>query len=446
MLHADVSDALAARARRSSTGSRDAGRGRRPPARPRTAARSGPTPSLNERSVSSLRRSPMWWPTQARLPLARQNVFFSSAPQASSVARRRRAAPAPRARSRASGAAAAGCPPTARTTESSVRVLDRAVVDEEVVGDAAPGARARRRRGRRSARRRRCRWSSPASWPASREQQVVQRRVGQHHAELGAARRDRRRHGARRRAAAPARSGARARTAGVSASPELDERRGRLDVGRHQRERPVLAVLARAQPRHRGLVVGAAGEVVAAEALDRDDRAVEQQRRGRDASRRRPTASPSRTAGPQSGQALGCAWKRRSPGSSYSAWQRCAHGEAGHRRQRPVVGHAAHDREARAAVGAVDERVAIAAVGGVEELGQAVVAGRGVGRRPARPRSPPAGLSRIRNPRSPVGRQRRPRHRLDRRQRRRLGRQPRDEPRRPRRGRPRPRAARRARR
>ncbi len=34
-----------------------------------------------------------------------------------------------------------------------------------------------------------------------------------------------------------------------------------------------------------------------------------------------PSAPTSRTCGPQSGQALGCAWKRRSAGSSYSARQ-----------------------------------------------------------------------------------------------------------------------------
>ena len=72
--------------------------------------------------------------------------------------------------------------------------------------------------------------------------------------------------------------------------------------------------------------------------------------------RRRRIDEPQR--GPQSGQAFGWAWKRRSSGSSYSARQRVAHREAGHRRQRPVVGHAAHDREPRAAVRAVDERVA----------------------------------------------------------------------------------------
>ena len=37
-------------------------------------------------------------------------------------------------------------------------------------------------------------------------------------------------------------------------------------------------------------------------------------------SRTRPRAVTSLSDGPQSGQALGWAWKRRSPGSSYSAW------------------------------------------------------------------------------------------------------------------------------
>ncbi len=40
-------------------------------------------PSVNERSVSAFSRSPMWCETKACRPRARQNVFFSSAPQAS---------------------------------------------------------------------------------------------------------------------------------------------------------------------------------------------------------------------------------------------------------------------------------------------------------------------------------------------------------------------------
>ena len=68
-----------------------------------------------------------------------------------------------------------------------------------------------------------------------------------------------------------------------------------------------------------GLVVGAAGEVVAAEALDRDDRAAASAARPRD--RRRRRGARERARGPQAGHALGWAWKRRSRGSSYSARQ-----------------------------------------------------------------------------------------------------------------------------
>ncbi len=39
-------------------------------------------PSVNERRVSAFSRSPMWCETKAWRSLARQNVFFSSAPQA----------------------------------------------------------------------------------------------------------------------------------------------------------------------------------------------------------------------------------------------------------------------------------------------------------------------------------------------------------------------------
>ena len=108
-------------ARRWSTGSRGAGRGRRPPASTAKSRSKWATPSVKERSVSSLRRSPMWWPTHARAPLATQNVLLSSAPQASSPGAATGSASAsgtwPRERRSISGR-----PPTARTTESSVRV------------------------------------------------------------------------------------------------------------------------------------------------------------------------------------------------------------------------------------------------------------------------------------------------------------------------------------
>ena len=49
-------------------------------------------PSVNDCSVSAFSRSPMCGDTNARSPSARQNVLFSSAPQASTGRRQRRRA------------------------------------------------------------------------------------------------------------------------------------------------------------------------------------------------------------------------------------------------------------------------------------------------------------------------------------------------------------------
>ena len=136
------------------------------------------------------------------------------------------------------------------------------------------------------------------------QQQVVQRRVGEHHAEVVRARRDRRRDA--RVGAARRDHDRRARRAGRSSAST--SARG---IARHQRERAVLAVLAGAQAGDGGLVVGAAREVEPADALDRDDPA---RRAGR-----RPPRRSRVTRGPHAGQAFGWAWKRRSRGSSYSA-------------------------------------------------------------------------------------------------------------------------------
>ena len=104
------------------------------------------------------------------------------------------------------------------------------------------------------------------------------------------------------------------------------------------------------------LVGGQAGEVVAAEALDRDDAPPAARQRGGDRVGAPPARRPSRRQprrGPQSGQAFGCAWKRRSAGSSVLGLAGRAHREARHRGERAVVRHAADDREPRAAVRAV---------------------------------------------------------------------------------------------
>jgi hypothetical protein len=170
----------------------------------------------------------MWWPGHARVPLATQKVLLSSAPQASRPGAATGSASAsgtcPRERRSISGA-----PATARTTESSVRVRIGRSCDEDVVGDArealarvvvAVGDRlvgdvaARHHERRRGVGR----------------QQVVQRRVGQHHAELGAARGDRRRDG---RVGAPRREHDRAlaareqRASASRARPASAPRRGR---------------------------------------------------------------------------------------------------------------------------------------------------------------------------------------------------------------------------
>ena len=148
-------------------------------------------------------------------------------------------------------------------------------------------------------------------------------------------------------------------------------------------------------------VAGVAGEVEAAQALDGDDAAVAQQRqRGGDRiAGDRPARAhrPARSAGPHTGQALGSAWKRRSQRIGVLAQARRALRERRHAGLRAVVGQGAGQRVARAALGAVDEGVAVAAVGRVEQLGQAVVAGGGVGRdRWSSPR--PSGWRRMRKP------------------------------------------------
>ena len=204
----------------------------------------------------------MWWPTQAREPLARQKVFLSSAPHASTGDVR----PAAGCRRDVAARAAHDQRPAAAGERAHDRVvgarLDRAVVQQEEVGDRRRAARARRRRGRRSARRRRCRSSSPACTPASASSSMVQRRVGQHHPELGRERATEAATGAPGRRG-PARSGARGRCeqaclVGRRGSTSCGRRRGRSPSARTACPR---GACARAQRGNRGLVVGAAGEV-----------------------------------------------------------------------------------------------------------------------------------------------------------------------------------------
>ena len=362
----------------------------------------------------------MWWPTHARAPLATQNVLLSSAPHASSGRavghrQRQRVGHEP-----ARAAQQQRAPARDRAQHRVVRArVDRAVVEEHEVGDARePRERVvvlvRDRLVGDVAARHHQRLAGVG------EQQVVQRRVGQQHAEVGRARRDR---GGDRRVGPARREHDRAVAAGQQRRllvGQRDERARRGDVAHHHRERLVLAVLARPQRRDRRLARRQAGEVVAADALDRDDGALAQRRDRRaqrlvavEVARQQPQRRPALRARVRLGV--------EAPVGRVLVLGRAARAqlEAGHRRERPVVGDAAHDREARAAVRAVDERVAVAAVGGVEQLAQAVVARRGVGRderlRLAAVRAgedAEAALARRRDVARP--------HRLDRRQRRRL--------------------------
>ena len=115
--------------------------------------------------------------------------------------------------------------------------------------------------------------------------------------------------------------------------------------------------------------------------------------------RRRPS---NHRRGPHAAHATGCAWNRRSAGSSYCAAHTAHSAKLAHRRVRPVVREPQGDREPGSAVGAVDERIAVATVGGIEELD----AGSRHTRRHRATRtcgpSTPAGLSTMRKPRSPT--------------------------------------------
>ena len=204
--------------------------------------------------------------------------------------------------------------------------------------------------GRRSARRRGCPRSSPGSRgrrrrPAS-QQQRVHRRVRQQHAEVGVARARPPSASRVAGAVAPGEQHDRAPGAGeqrrlgvVDRRPARGRRRGRATItanGLSPRR------LRRRSSATAAAFAGVAGQVVAAEALDGDDRAGGQQPPGpRAAPRRRGARSaPGRTSSSR-GRSRG----RRSagrgsggrPGRRTPPAQPAHIGEAGHRRRRPVV-------------------------------------------------------------------------------------------------------------
>ncbi len=264
----------------------------------------------------------MWWPTQARDPRATQNVFFSSAPHASSgrsagTGRRSASGTKPRERRTVSRRG-----PAARSTESSTRVSigrscgrnrsampasrSRASASSNAIGssDTLPLVITR----------------SPPAPASSRWWSGVYGSITPRSGERGATASATRASG-RRRAIRIGRS--RPSSTRSSSSVSSTSRRAvSIDAdisangrsSRCLRERSRATAVARRRP-------GMRGGSRRGPSPPRSRR-----RRGRrHATRKRVIARgtrPSRSVGPQSGHAFGCAWKRRSSGSRYSARQR----------------------------------------------------------------------------------------------------------------------------
>jgi hypothetical protein len=251
--------------------------------------------------------------------------------------------------------------------------LDRAVVDEEGVRD--PGQPLQRvfvTVGDRLIR------NVPAGHHEGladhAEQEMVKRRVRQHHAELRRAGRHRLRDGdvhAARREDDRSRGRFEERSGLLL---ELHELLHGVKVTGHQRERLVLTMLSGAHRRDRALLVGEAGQVIAADPLEGEDAPAGQ--RARRALQRIAAGfiAEQRHLRAADGTCVRLGVEAAIERVLVLAPAFAAHLEVGHRRERPVVWDTANDREARAAVGAVDERVAKTAVRRVEQLAKAVCA------------------------------------------------------------------------
>ena len=163
---------------------------------------------------------------------------------------------------------------------------------------------------------------STSGTPASREQQVVQRRVREHHAELARAGRHR---GRDARVRAPRREHDRTRRRRQQPPPRPG--RARRAPARRRRPRPSArtacprGACARAAAATAPVVGRAAREVVAADALDRDDRPRPQQARGgrhgvapRRVDRRAPPAARTRGTRSAARGSGGRAGRRTPPG------------------------------------------------------------------------------------------------------------------------------------
>ncbi len=216
------------------------------------------------------------------------------------------------------------------------------------------------------------------------EQQVVQWRVREQHADERIARRHERRQAAvvpvSHEHDRPLRAGEQLGFCRI----DDGQAPGRLEIADHDGERLVAPALAHAQLGKRCRRARVARQVIATEPLDRDDRAVGQQalRTGdrrvgavdRPGRRLEPQARPARRARDRLGV------EPPITGVVILLRTRRAERERPHRRVRTVVREAAGDREPWPAVGAIDERVAVAAIGRLVQLAQAIRAHGDVGR------------------------------------------------------------------
>ncbi len=369
----------------------------------------------------------MWWLTHALPPLATANVFFSSAPQASrwrpgSTGSGSAAGTCPRERR-----SSCGLPALTRTTESSVRVaigrswsrnrsampaqpLDRvasskAIGSSETLPLVITSAAARR----------------PAAGGAAASRAASRRARATAAPPLRRAARPRRggraRSAARSRAAAPPRRRVRSTSAraasrsGAISANGLSSRclRARSAAtalsssARQARWKPPIPLIATTAPARSARAAAATGS-----SASRIDHRLPA---GVDEPRRRPAARAGVGLGVEAAVG-GVVGTRR--------------GTAAHISKPAIVVAAGRTGRRRTIVkrgpqfGAVDERVAVAPVGRVEQLGQAVRAGRGVGRdRGARLAAGRA--RRIAKPRSPRSSSGSETTRSTRRERRRLG-------------------------
>ena len=322
-------------------------------------------------------------------------VRLASAPRCSSDARRGRGCPRgmPLHRDRRRRIAARAAqqpsarPATTRTTESSIgRTIGRSWTRKR---SAMPASRV-------SASRSSVAIGSSDAVAAGRDdreaelaqQQMMQRRIGQHRAEPAdcPARPHRRAPSARRRRSRTiGRSGAERAAAILRGVDARSSRRTASSVGNITANGFSSRRLRARRRRHGRVVARVDQEMEAADALHRDDPPVADARRRRRAARRprsrqrAPVGIPERQLRPAVGAGVRLGVEAAVGGILVFGAAGGAHRETPHRGAGAVVGQVLDDAVARAAVRAVDERIAVAAVGGIEQLAQAVVAGGEVG-------------------------------------------------------------------